>query len=115
MARSTAVEKIEQKGGQKPDSKTVLAGSHSKELFFAVVGPVGAGASQAIKALQRVCKSGGYEVELIKASDLIRTWAKDNGLAFPGVGPKTLEVITELQNFIADFPLKTLTRHELQG
>ncbi|KRB23272.1 MULTISPECIES: anti-phage dCTP deaminase [Mesorhizobium] len=99
MARSTAVEKIEQKGGQKPDSKTVLAGSHSKELFFAVVGPVGAGASQAIKALQRVCKSGGYEVELIKASDLIRTWAKDNGLAFPGVGPKTLEVITELQNF----------------
>lgn len=98
MARSTVVSKIEQKASQKPDSKTVLAGSHSKELFFAVVGPVGAGASQAIKALERVCKSGGYEVELIKASDLIRTWAKDGGLAFPGAAPKTLEVVTELQN-----------------
>lgn len=98
MARSTAVGKFEQKAGQKPDSKTVLAGSHSKELFFAVVGPVGAGASQAIKTLQRVCKSGGYEVELIKASDLIRTWANENSLAFPGVGPKTLELVTELQD-----------------
>lgn len=98
MARATAVRKIEQKSAQKPDSKTVLAGSHSKELFFAVVGPVGAGASQAMKALERVCKSGDYEVELIKASDLIRAWASENDHAYPDLSPKTLEVITELQN-----------------
>lgn len=98
MAKSTAIRKIQQKITESTDSKAVLAESHSKELFFAVVGPVGAGASQAIKALQRVCKSGGYEVEEIKASDLIRTWADENGLATPSVEPKTLEVVTELQN-----------------
>lgn len=98
MAGSTVISRLEQKTGQRPDSKTVLANSHSKELFFAVVGPVGAGASQAIKALERVCKSGGYEVELIKASNLIRDWAIENGLAVPGQGSKTLEMIIELQN-----------------
>lgn len=53
MARSTVVAKIEQKAGQKPDSKTVLAGSHSKELFFAVVGPVG----QARRKRSRHCNA----------------------------------------------------------
>lgn len=84
--------------GPGPDSKSVLAGSHSNELFFAVVGPVGAGASQAIKALERVCRSVDYEVELIKASDLIRAWAENNGRSVPGAGSKTLEMITDLQN-----------------
>lgn len=98
MAGSTAIRRLEQKAGQRPDSKAVLAGSHSKELFFAVVGPVGAGASQAIKALERVCKSGGYGVELVKASDLIRSWAEENKRIVPGQGSKTLDMITELQN-----------------
>lgn len=98
MAGLTAIRRLEQKAGQRPDSKAVLAGSHSKELFFAVVGPVGAGASQAIKALERVCKSGGYGVELVKASDLIRSWAEENKRIVPGQGSKTLDMITELQN-----------------
>jgi hypothetical protein len=98
MARTTAIRKVEQKAGQRPDSKAVLADSHSKELFFAIVGPVGAGASQTIKALERVCRSGGYEVELIKASGLIRSWTKENSRTVPGSGPKTLDMITELQN-----------------
>lgn len=98
MARMTTIRRVEHTAGQRRDSKAVLAGSHSKELFFAVVGPVGAGASQAIKALERVCKSGSYEVELIKASDLIRSWAQENNRTVPGSGSKTLDMITELQN-----------------
>lgn len=98
MADATVVRRLEQRVGQQPDSRSVLASSHSKELFFAVVGPVGAGASQAIKALERVCRSVDYGVELIKASDLIRTWADENRRTVPPPLPKTLEMITELQN-----------------
>ena len=96
MARPTAIRKVEEKAGQRTDSKAVLAGSHSKELFFAVVGPVGAGASQAIKALERVCKCASYEVELIKASALIRNWATENGHAVPNPGSKTLDMIVSV-------------------
>lgn len=98
MARSATIKGLPQKPSGQQDSKSVLAGSHSKELFFAVVGPVGAGASQAIKALERVCRSADYEVEVIKASDLIRRWATDQKRNVPVAEPKTLEVVTELQN-----------------
>ncbi|WP_180897844.1 anti-phage dCTP deaminase [Martelella soudanensis] len=97
MAKSATVKKLEKKEGPRPDSRSVLANSHSNELFFAVVGPVGAGASQTIRALERVCRSGSYDVELIKASDLIRVWAEENSRNLPGLEPKTLEVVTELQ------------------
>lgn len=98
MARSTAIRKVQKKADEKPDSKAVLAGNHSKELFFAVVGPAGAGASQAIKTLERVCKSNEYEVVLIKATNLIRAWAQENGKAPPANEPKTLDVVTTLQD-----------------
>ncbi|MCZ4348070.1 anti-phage dCTP deaminase [Devosia neptuniae] len=98
MARSAPIKQLVQKSSEHQDSKTVLAGNHSKELFFAVVGPVGAGASQAIKALERVCKSAEYEVEIIKASELIRKWATEDNRLIPAAAPKTLDVVTELQN-----------------
>ncbi len=78
------------------DSKAIIADSQSHELFFGVVGPAGAGGSQAIKALQRVCEAAGYEVELIKASALIRHWAGENGHVFTSTEP--LDVVQVLQD-----------------
>jgi len=98
MVKAATIRSLQKRVEQKPDSKAVLASSHSQELFFAVVGPAGAGASQTVKALERVCKSASYEVELIKASDLIRIWASENGRRCPSPGTKPLDVVTELQN-----------------
>lgn len=81
------------------DSKAILTSKHSKELFFAVVGPVGAGGSRAIKTLKRVCEAQGYVCEWIKASELIRDWAEQNGRGErSAVTRKTLETVTAFQD-----------------
>lgn len=80
------------------DGKSILKKNQANEIFFAVVGPVGAGGSRAIESLQRACKEAGYECEWIKASTLIRTWAVANGKSVPSPGEKTLETVREFQN-----------------
>lgn len=84
--------------GTDADSKALIRSMHSSELFFAVVGPVGAGGSRAIASLKRVCEELGYECEWIKASNLIRHWAERSGIEVPPALPKTLDLITALQD-----------------
>lgn len=46
----------------------------------------------------RVCEDLGYECEWIKASDLIRQWAEAQSLAVPSKLPKSLELVSRLQD-----------------
>ena len=80
------------------DSREVIRKSRSNEIFFGVVGPVGAGGSRVIQSLKRACEASGYSCHWIKASELIRTWAEKEGLQLPEPGPKRLEKIVQLQN-----------------
>lgn len=81
------------------DSKAILSTLRSKELFFAVVGPVGAGGSRAIASLERACDEADYKHELIRVSDLIKQWAKDHGKPQPSFDRKTLENVKILQDW----------------
>lgn len=84
-----------------PNSKNsteIISQNRSREIFFAVVGPVGAGGSRAIEALNRACADSGYKTELIKASSLIRQWHEENGNAPLMYGEKTLDLVEDYQN-----------------
>lgn len=84
--------------GEPDDGRAILKTNQSREIFFAVVGPVGAGGSRAIDSLRRACEEAGYECEWIRASDLIKAWASDNGHELPPAGEKTLAVVQHMQN-----------------
>lgn len=96
MSKVTQIKKPAPKPAK--DSKTLVKSKHSQELFFAVVGPAGAGGSQAIKALKRVCEAQGYICEWIKASKLIETWAVSSRRAVPSSTKKTLESVIAFQD-----------------
>ncbi|MGE8136487.1 anti-phage dCTP deaminase [Novosphingobium subterraneum] len=77
---------------------TILHQNRSNEIWLGVVGPVGAGGSHAIKALEKACGAAGYKIEQIKMSDLIRSWAIEHDMDVPPVGTKTLESVETMQN-----------------
>lgn len=81
------------------DSKQILSSLRSRELFFAVVGPVGAGGSRAIASLERACRDAEYKPELIRVSDLIKHWAVAQGKDQPSFDRKTLENVKVLQDW----------------
>lgn len=81
------------------DSRAILTSLRSKEIFFAVVGPVGAGGSRAIASLTRACDDAGYRTEIIRVSDLIKAWANDLGMPVPSFERKTLDNVQTLQDW----------------
>ena len=80
------------------DSKEVISQSRSSEMFFAVVGPVGAGGSRVIESLKRAREASGYKTEWIKASSLIKQWHGENENPLPTSDEKTLELVEAYQN-----------------
>ncbi|SFS68097.1 Deoxycytidylate deaminase [Sulfitobacter marinus] len=83
-----------------------IARARSKELFFGVVGPVGAGGSRVIASLERVCEEAGYEVAIIKASTVIRTWAADQNPPKSADAEDKLATVEEMQNLGDDMRKK---------
>ena len=81
-----------------PKGQEIIRDARSKELFFGVVGPVGAGGSRVIESLRRACKTAGYTCEFIKASDLIKSWAISEGKEVPPASPKTLSTVQKFQD-----------------
>jgi deoxycytidylate deaminase len=76
--------------GQSSDvgSRAVVLGSNSNELVFAVVGHAGSGTTLVAKALKAVLTetsfSGNrFEVEILKARDVIKGWAERHGEKLP--------------------------------
>lgn len=80
------------------DSEAIIKKARSNEVFFAVVGPVGAGSSRVIASLERALLAASYEPIPIKASDLIRTWAAKQELPFPDAEERTLSNVTKMQD-----------------
>jgi deoxycytidylate deaminase len=80
------------------NAQDILSKNRSNEIWLGVVGPVGAGGSRAIDALQKACESEGYKCETIKMSSLIRAWAEQNNVPLPPPTEKTLESVKALQN-----------------
>jgi hypothetical protein len=83
--------------GNDADGRLIIQRSRSSEIFFAVVGPVGAGASRARESLERACAAAGYTPQCIKVSEIIRHWgaARDRDVK-PEMKP--LEKVKHLQN-----------------
>lgn len=75
----------------------------SSELFFAIVAPVGAGASKVAEQLCNIYNGQGKQAKIFKASDIIRDWALANGKITvkeqEDLTKKTLDNKTRLQNF----------------
>lgn len=70
------------------DSKAVIRGIAANELFFAVVGPVGAGSSHVARQLERCLKDTShngskFSCEILKAGDVIGDWVKANKIELP--------------------------------
>ena len=86
------------KGRPEGDSREIVVHQRSNEIFFAVVGPVGAGGSRVMASLQRACQVAGYDCHPIKASDLIRQWSEATGVSLPPSSPKTLDMVEAYQN-----------------
>jgi deoxycytidylate deaminase len=80
------------------ESRDVISQNRSGEMFFAVVGPVGAGGSRVIESLKRACEASGYKTEWIKASTLIKKWHEENGSSVPASEEKTLELVEAYQD-----------------
>ena len=70
--------KTDSAADQSLTAKSLIAQSRSSEVFFAVVGPVGAGSTWVMDCLARVATAQGYECVPVKASELIRRWAEQS-------------------------------------
>lgn len=96
----SSVVELKKAAGSNPDSdsREIIRSKRSKEIFFAVVGPVGAGGSRVISSLKRACQTSKYSCEDIKASDLIRKWADEKKRQTPPSDNKTLDDVVQLQD-----------------
>lgn len=91
-------------GRPRVTSQDVLLSNVANELIFAVVGHVGSGTSEVCKLLKTELevpslRGGAYTVKILKASDVIREWAKSMARAAPERTPKPrLAQAIELQD-----------------
>lgn len=75
-----------------------IARARSKELFFGVVGPVGAGGSRVVGSLERVCEVAGYTVVKVKASSVIKAWANEQNPPKPTMTGDNLDTVGVMQD-----------------
>jgi deoxycytidylate deaminase len=88
--------------GRKHSQAVVLAQA-SHEVVFAVVGHVGSGTSEIAEVLRRLLTKPKdadqtFEVEMLKATDVISSWAKKNGKLVPSGARKTLADVERFQD-----------------
>lgn len=77
----------------------VLRQLRTNEVFIAIVGPAGAGSGTAAQILKSFLQDNEFEVEIIKASSLIRTAALSNGFDVPAEGArKSLQNVRTMQD-----------------
>ncbi len=90
--------------GQRRSSHEVFHGEASNEIVFAVVGGAGSGTSVIAKTLRGLLADArlgtdAFDVTILKASSVIREWAKKNGKKIPPSEPKKLEYVEILQDY----------------
>src|ERR1035437_1358191 len=81
------------------DSRDVLSGEASNEIIFAVVGGAGSGTSVITNTLQSILIEAGIDAPILKASKVIRDWAKRNRKPIPLDQLKTLQSRETLQDY----------------
>lgn len=94
-----------QSAGQtaRDDSRSLVLHHAANELVFAFVGHVGSGTGTVAKLLTELLSSpslsgGKYEVEILSASDQIRTWATQAGQATPTTGRRDIATTVGFQD-----------------
>lgn len=96
--------KLKHAASKSAESKATLEQNRTNELFFAVVGPGGAGSSRVASVLAKSIESKeinskSYSATLIKASNCIREWAEEQGKPnIPVSGDKTLKSTIDMQD-----------------
>lgn len=80
------------------DAQAIIDQSRSSEIFFAVVGPAGAGGTRVMTALGRAVRAAGFQPISIKASACIRDWATANGKPSPSLEHKSLAAVESMQD-----------------
>lgn len=80
------------------DAQAIINQSRSSEIFFAVVGPVGAGGTRVMSALARAVQAAGYQPIPIKASACIRDWATANRQTVPTPQQRSLVAVRRMQD-----------------
>jgi deoxycytidylate deaminase len=89
----------------KRDSREIVLENASNEFVFAVVGHAGSGTSKVADTLARLLlerKFGNepFEVVTLKARDVIKEWARNNGKLIPTeTGVKLLSDVKKLQDY----------------
>jgi deoxycytidylate deaminase len=88
----------------KLSSQEVFHGEASNEIVFAVVGGAGSGTSVIAKTLRGLLVdarigAGSFDATILKASTVIREWARKNGKAIPPADPRKLANIKILQDY----------------
>lgn len=77
----------------------VLESLRTNEVFVAIVGPAGAGSGTAAKILKTFLEESDFEVEIIKASALIRAVAESAGHPVPPTGSrKSIDNVKMMQD-----------------
>lgn len=77
----------------------VLESLRTNEVFVAIVGPAGSGSGTAAKILKNFLEESDFEVEIIKASALIRTVAESAGHLVPPTGSrKSIDNVNMMQD-----------------
>jgi deoxycytidylate deaminase len=84
-------------------AKAVLLDTATNEVVFAVVGYVGSGTSEIASALkglleQEKLEGGKFDVEILKARDVISEWAERNKQQLPTTPPNDLRTTSTLQD-----------------
>ncbi|MGD0669523.1 MAG: anti-phage dCTP deaminase [Bryobacteraceae bacterium] len=102
MAANPEIFKVTTEQGERRDSRAVIGEHASGELFLGVVGHAGSGTSEVATSLARLLEDGNlggepFDVEILKARDVIISWARKNGRAVPS-SFDTIASVRELQN-----------------
>lgn len=83
----------------KRSGQDVLKGLRTNEVFVAIVGPAGSGSGTAAKILKAFLEETDFEVEIVKASALIRGAAESAGRPVPPIGArKSIENVEMMQD-----------------
>jgi deoxycytidylate deaminase len=102
MAIQPAPKQIAAQEYGKP-AKAVLLDAATNEVVSAIVGYVGSGTSEIASALkglleQETLEGGKFDVEILKAREVISDWAKRNGQQSPATPPTDLRTTNAFQD-----------------
>ena len=84
-------------------AREILEEHHANELFFAVVGHVGSGTSIVAEQLKDLLEEGSdeypaHQVEIVKASDVIKEWAEKRNEPYPSGPSDDLSDVERMQD-----------------